>query len=225
MNLHNLKKKTVAVALSISMIAPMAIVSTSANAGGIPTFDSANVAQAITQVQNQIKQIENLRNQLQAVTGNARLGVLLNDPTVNQALSKYTKGVNLGDLASGRYDKALQDIANKLEKEMKTAQKNQDPKVQLAKAQIMSMANVQKSMDYLEQLEQRTSNIIGQINATTDASSKADLANTLSANSQQIQIATARIQLGIKQMEMNEKQAERQAGDSFRKKLRNTNGF
>lgn len=214
MNLHNLKKKTVAVALSISMIAPMA------NAGGIPTFDGANVAQAITQVQNQIKQIENLRNQLQAVTGNARLGVLLNDPTVNQALSKYTKGVNLGDLASGRYDKALQDIASKLEKEMKTAQKNQDPKVQLAKAQIMSMANVQKSMDYLEQLEQRTSNIIGQINATTDASSKADLANTLSANSQQIQIATARIQLGIKQMEMNEKHAERQQINQIQKNLR-----
>lgn len=213
LKLKKVAKAVCTLSLSVAMLSPMA------HAGGIPTFDGANIAQAVAQVQNQIKQIENMRNQLQAVTGNARLGVLLNDPLVAKELAKYTpKGVNLKDLADGRYDSTLQGIAKRIEAEMKQGNKNQDPKVAVAKAQVMNLAQLEDSMNYLNSLSQQSQRISSQINMTTDAGSKADLANTLSANASQIQIAIAQTNIKMKQMEMLEKQAEKSMMDSIRKK-------
>lgn len=201
-----MKKKLTAVALSLSLVMPM-----TANATGIPVFDGANVAQAISQIMNQVQQIQQMKNQLKTLTGNAGLGVLLSDPTVSKALAKYTpKGVNLKDLADGNYDSTLQGIAKRIEAEMKAGNKNQDPKVMVAKAQVMRMAHLEQSMNTLNALAERSESIARQINMTTDASSKADLANTLQANSSQIQIAIAQTQLQMKQMELLEKQADQQ---------------
>lgn len=195
---------------SATLVAPL-----SAQAGGVPVFDGANVAQAISQVNNQVKQIENMRNQLKSVTGNARIGVLLNDPTVASALAKYTpKGVSLADLADGNYDKALQTIVNRMQNDIKNGAKPKDPKVALAQAELMNMASVERSMNTLTALTNRTQSIANQINATTDVSSKADLANTLQANNSQIQIAIAQATLQMKQMEMLEKQAQKVADDA-----------
>ncbi len=213
MKLTNLKLALSTVCLSVAL-------SQTVHAG-IPVIDPSNLAQSVSQVMNQIKQIENMRNQLQAVTGNARLGVLLNDPMVARELAKYTpKGVNLADLADGRYDSTLQGIAKRIEAEMKQGNKNQDPKVMVAKAQVMNMAQLEESMNYLNSLSQQSQRIANQINLTTDAGSKADLANTLSANSSQIQIAIAQANIKMKQMEMLERQAKQVSEkNSFNKLL------
>ena len=197
---------------ALSLIIAMVVAPMTAQAGGVPVFDGANVAQAISQVNNQVKQIENMRNQLKSVTGNARIGVLLNDPTVASALAKYTpKGVSLADLADGNYDKALQTIVNRMQNDIKNGAKPKDPKVALAQAELMNMASVERSMNTLTALTNRTQSIANQINATTDVSSKADLANTLQANNSQIQIAIAQANLQLRQMEMLEKQAQKVA--------------
>lgn len=213
MKLTNLKLALSTVCLSVAL-------SQTVHAG-IPVIDPSNLAQSVSQVMNQIKQIENMRNQLQAVTGNARLGVLLNDPMVARELAKYTpKGVNLADLADGRYDSTLQGIAKRIEAEMKQGNKNQDPKVMVAKAQLMNIAQLEESMNYLNSLSQQSQRIANQINLTTDAGSKADLANTLSANSSQIQIAIAQANIKMKQMEMLERQAKQVSEkNSFNKLL------
>lgn len=204
-----------AVGLSVATLSPMA------HATGIPVFDGANVAQAVSQIMNQIKQIESMKNQLQAVTGNARLGVLLNDPIVAKQLAKYTpKGINLADLADGKYDKSLQQIAKRIEADMNNSKTKQDPKVALAQAQLMNMAQLEDSINYLTALSKQSERIANQINMTTDAGSKADLANTLSANSSQIQIAIAQTELKMKQMEQLEKRAkEAKEANSFNKLL------
>lgn len=187
--------------------------STVAHSAGVPVFDGANVAQAISQVQNQIKQIENLRNQLQAVTGNARLGVLLNDPNVQKALGKYVpQGISVMDLASGNYDRVLQQIAKRIEADLKKqGQSSTDPKTQLAQATLLNYAQVEQSLTDLSTLAKSAQNTANQINLTTDASSKADLANTLMAQKTQIDIAIAQINLKMKQMEMLERQAKQVA--------------
>lgn len=214
MKLTNLKLALSAVCLSVATLSQV-------THAGIPVIDPSNLAQSVSQVMNQIKQIENMRNQLQAVTGNARLGVLLNDPMVARELAKYTpKGVNLADLADGRYDSTLQGIAKRIEAEMKQGNKKQDPKVMVAKAQVMNMAQLEESMNYLNSLSQQSQRIANQINLTTDAGSKADLANTLSANSSQIQIAIAQANIKMKQMEMLERQAKQVSEkNSFNKLL------
>lgn len=203
-----MKQKTKALIASVAMATAMTVAPT-AQATGIPVFDGANVAQAISQIMNQVQQIQQMKNQVKSLTGNSGLGVLLNDPTVSKALAKYTpKGVNLKDLADGNYDSTLQGIAKRIEAEMKANNKNQDPRVMVAQAQIMRMAQLEQSMNTLNSLAERSESIARQINMTTDASSKADLANTLQANSSQIQIAIAQTQLQMKQMELLEKQAQ-----------------
>lgn len=194
--------------------------STVAHSAVMPVFDGANVAQAISQVQNQIKQIENLRNQLQAVTGNARLGVLLNDPNVQKALGKYVpQGISVVDLASGNYDRVLQQIAKRIEADLKRqGQSSTDPKFELAQATLLNYAQVEQSLTDLSTLAKSAQNTANQINLTTDASSKADLANTLMAQKTQIDIAIAQINLKMKQMEILEKQSEKILMDNIRKK-------
>lgn len=191
--------------------------STVAHSAGVPVFDGANVAQAISQVHNQIKQIENLRNQLQAVTGNARLGVLLKDPNVQKALGKYVpQGISVADLASGNYDKTLEQIAKRIEADLRRqGQSSTDPKTQLAQATLLNYAHAEQSLNDLITLSRSAQNTANQINLTTDASSKADLANTLMAQKTQIDLAIAQINLKMKQMEMLEKQAEKIVIDNF----------
>lgn len=199
---------------AISAFALLTMIGSSnvAYSAGVPVFDGANVAQAISQVQNQIKQIENLRSQLKAVTGNARLGVLLNDPNVQKALGKYVpNGVSLTDLTSGNYDKVLAQVAKRIEADIKRQQGATDPKAQLAQATLLNYAQVEQSLKDLSTLSQSAQNTANQINLTTDASSKADLANTLMAQKTQIDIAIAQINLKLKQMEMLEKQAKQVA--------------
>lgn len=199
---------------AISAFALLTMIGSSnlAYSAGVPVFDGANVAQAISQVQNQIKQIENLRSQLKAVTGNARLGVLLNDPNVQKALGKYVpSGVSLSDLTSGNYDRVLSQVAKRIEEDMKRQQGASDPKAQLAQATLLNYAQVEQSLKDLSTLSRSAQNTANQINLTTDASSKADLANTLMAQKTQIDIAIAQINLKMKQMEMLEKQAKQVA--------------
>lgn len=207
-NFSDKAKKAISAFALLTMIGSSNV----AYSAGVPVFDGANVAQAISQVQNQIKQIENLRSQLKAVTGNARLGVLLNDPNVQKALGKYVpNGVSLTDLTSGNYDKVLAQVAKRIEADIKRQQGTTDPKAQLAQATLLNYAQVEQSLKDLSTLSQSAQNTASQINLTTDASSKADLANTLMAQKTQIDIAIAQINLKLKQMEMLEKQAKQVA--------------
>lgn len=209
---------------AISAFALLTMIGSSnlAYSAGVPVFDGANVAQAINQVQNQIKQIENLRSQLKAVTGNARLGVLLNDPNVQKALGKYVpNGVSLTDLTSGNYDRVLSQVAKRIEEDMKRQQGVSDPKAQLAQATLLNYAQVEQSLTDLATLSRSAQNTANQINLTTDASSKADLANTLMAQKTQIDIAIAQINLKMKQMEILERQAREIATQSYGQKMFN----
>lgn len=197
-----------------TLVAPL-----TAQGAGIPTFDASNLAQAIAQVENQARQIKTMRDQLRATTGNARLGVLLNDPNVQKALAKYNpKGISLADLASGNYDKELKRIADRIAKDQASNAQN-DPKVQLAQATLINYAQTEVVLKDLQKLSDKAGKIASQINSTTDASSKADLANTLLANNAQIQIELAKFEVKMKQLEQAEKQAREMQAQAFKKSL------
>lgn len=217
-NFSDKAKKAISAFALLTMIGSSNV----AYSAGVPVFDGANVAQAISQVQNQIKQIENLRSQLKAVTGNAGLGVLLNDPNVQKALGKYMpNGVSLSDLTSGNYDKVLAQVAKRIEADIQRQRGATDPKAQLAQATLLNYAQVEQSLSDLATLSRSAQNTANQINLTTDASSKADLANTLMAQKTQIDLAIAQINIKMKQMEMFEKQAREIATQSYGQKMFN----
>ena len=56
---------------------------------GIPVIDAGSLAQAVIQVQQQVTEIQEAKNRLKSMTGNAGLGQLVNDPTVREALNQY----------------------------------------------------------------------------------------------------------------------------------------
>ncbi|MFL1732981.1 type IV secretion system protein [Moraxella oculi] len=224
MTMQKTPLKTLSRAFVATLLATATLVAPlTAQGAGIPTFDASNLAQAIAQVENQARQIKTMRDQLRATTGNARLGVLLNDPNVQKALAKYNpKGISLADLASGNYDKELKRIADRIAKDQANAQ-NADPKAQLAQATLINYAQTEVVLNDLEKLSNRAETIARQINQTTDASSKADLTNTLLANNAQIQIELAKFDIAMKQLEQREKQAEKLVINDYvqRKKANN----
>ena len=120
----NFSKKA---AQAITAFVLSGVLVTTATAGGVPVFDGANVAQAIAQVQNQIKQIENARNQLKAITDNGNFGDLVNHPDIRRQLNKYLpkgysdifEAARKGDLG------ALEQVVRQAEQAEKTAQNAQ----------------------------------------------------------------------------------------------------
>lgn len=202
--INRLKQFSIGVIITVVIV-----ISPVVKADTIHTFDVASFTQTVTQIENQIRQIEKMHNQLQSATGNANLGTLLNDPNVSKALAKYTpQGINLKDLADGNYDRTLQDIVKRIETDVKNGHKLQDLKAQVVQAQLINMASVEQAMNTLNVLAKRSQQIFNQINSTTDVSSKADLANTLQANATQIQILVAQANLQLKHMELLEKRAK-----------------
>src|SRR5471032_269119 len=52
----------------------------------IPTTDIAALAQRLTQITNAIQQLEQMKAQIAAITGNAGLGLALNNPALHNYL-------------------------------------------------------------------------------------------------------------------------------------------
>ena len=125
MKLKPLKKTIVATMVSVGLmfgsVAP-------ASASGIPTFDGAAAANAIqsliqmkTQIENQIKQLTELKSQVQAMTGSRNMGNLLKDAVKSQIPSEWSslydsvKNTDYKSVLNGKSYKpetALQLLAN-----------------------------------------------------------------------------------------------------------------
>ena len=98
------------------------------SASGIPTFDGAAAANAIqsllqmkTQIENQIKQLTELKSQVQAMTGSRNMGNLLKDAAKSQIPAEWSslydsvKNTDYKSLLNGKSYKpetALQLLAN-----------------------------------------------------------------------------------------------------------------
>ncbi|OSI22086.1 type IV secretion system protein, partial [Neisseria dumasiana] len=119
MNMQKLKNNVTAVLVSAGL---MAATIPTASASGILVFDGANLAQAAQQViqlkeqiDNQVKQITELKNQVKAITGNRNLGNILKTEALEQLPDEWksvysqamkAKNGNFKDLLSSKgYDK------------------------------------------------------------------------------------------------------------------------
>lgn len=188
-----------------------------ANAG-LPVIDFGAIAQAITQVNNQIKQIENMRGQLKAITDNGNFADLLNDPKLRGQLNQYLpKGYRditqlTGNTAALQsiYQQVLQDEANK-RKTMTGAERVKMTSA-MAEAQLIGM------MKTLDTRSQSVQTLVNQINRTQNTAQKQDLMNTLQAEQAMINVDLNRMQVVMKMVERQEKMAEKQAADEYWKK-------
>lgn len=209
-------KKTLLKSVLVSAIALSAF---NTQAGGIPVIDVGNIAQAILQVQEAQKRLGQLKAQFQASTGNAGLGALIGDKNVRAALNKYlpkgyqdvTQVMNNGDLG------ALQTLYKNVQKnEASFAGKGKE---RLAATLMLNQARMDGLLETLDTRNQKVESLVSQINATTDLSSKADLANSLSAEQALINTEMNKMSVLMKQMEVQEKAAERQAASEYKSEM------
>lgn len=200
------------------LILSLAMGAGSANATGIPVVDVAGLAQAVLQVQQQLTEIQEAKNRLKSMTGNVGLGSLVNDPAVKQALNQYLpKGYSdISQVMQNGDAGALQSIINNIKsQEAGYAGKGKE---RLAAAVMLNQANMEGLMKSLDVRSQNVNRLVGQINATTDVSSKADLANSLNAENASINVEMNRMNILMKQSEMQVQIAQRQAAKEYRAK-------
>ena len=185
---------------------------------GIPVIDAGSLAQAVIQVQQQITEIKEAKSRLKSMTGNAGLGALVNDPSVRNALNKYLpKGyTDINQVMRNGDAGALQGIMNNIRsQEASYAGKGKE---RLAAAVLLNQANMEGLMKSLDVRSQNVDRLMSQINSTTDVSSKADLANSLNAENAAINLEMNRMNILMKQSEVQVQMAEKQTVQEHRSK-------
>lgn len=171
------RRTLTAVVVGAGLVFNPMMVSTAA-AGGIPVFDAASIANTAQQIihmkeqiDNQIKQITELRNQVKALTGSRNMGNLLRDTVKSQVPDEWKDLYNMA--ASTNY----RDVLNG---------KNYNPEQalqQLVNMQDMSTKAFQETKQRLDNIQK----LMNQIDTTQDMKAAADLQNRIAAEQAVIQ--------------------------------------
>lgn len=204
----NFSKQAAAFIASLALL----VTAVPAQAAGVPVIDASAIAQAVVQVENQIRQIEQLHAQVKAITDNGNYAGLLDDPSVRTMLNKYLPSgyTDVFDAARRGDVKALEKVIAMVEAEERNAQTAQTGKARAQANMLKSRAQLKLGMDAMAQDVQRVRNIMNQINRTQNAAQKADLTNTLISQSAMIQANAATLNIMMQQAQADEKIAREQ---------------
>lgn len=207
----NFSQKAVASILSFSMLSTMTTLP--AHSAGVPVIDAGSIAQAVTQVKNQVQQIQQLQRQIESITGNGNYADLANNPLIRKQLNKYLpEGYRDIFEASRRGDlgalEQVAKIASQREKQAQTAQSG----IERQKAvQLLQQAQMDAMMDSINKRSDRLQGMTNTINRTQTQAQKQDLLNTITAESAMINLEMNRMQVLMKQAEKQEQLANKQA--------------
>lgn len=207
---------------AIASFALVSMLATSQVQANVPVIDASAIAQAITQVNNQVQQIKQLQAQVEAATDNGNFAGLVDNPLIRQQLNKYLpsryndvfEAARAGDLG------ALQQVVNAAKQRENQAQSSQTGIERTKAAQLLADAQVDVGYRRLQQHANTVHDLINQINATTNISQKQDLTNSLTAQSALINNEIGQLQLAMKVAERQEAAAARQANAEAYKKVR-----
>ena len=169
------------------IVSIFALISNVSYAQGIPTIDAAAIAKYLeqiqqmkTQIENQVSQIVELKNQVTALTSQENLGNLLKD-TVQDAIPAEWKEI---------YDLANVDL-NKI-KDFK----NLDPEAGL-KLLVKVQAETEKAFDDIQKGQDTIQQLMAEINNSPNIKASQDLQNRLAIQNASI----ANVQLKLDQMD------------------------
>ena len=183
MKLKPLKKTIVATMVSVGLmfgsVAP-------ASARGIPTFDGAAAANAIqsliqmkTQIENQIKQLTELKSQVQAMTGSRNMGNLLKDAVKSQIPSEWSSLYD--SVKNTDYKSVLNGKSYKPETALQL----------LANNEAMSKAAYKELSEQLGKIDQ----LREEINKTQDIKAATDLQNRIATEQAKINNTQAKLDM------------------------------
>ncbi|WP_413705573.1 P-type DNA transfer protein VirB5 [Ralstonia sp. Ralssp110] len=205
-----------AVCRTVVAIASALCLST-AHATGIPVLDVSNLGQAVLMVQNLKAQIDQLKSEYDALTGNRGLGTILNDPRLRsylpdqwQSIYDQVKGGSLQGISG-----AAQQIAAAagLNGASTTGQQRYYDVIAANKAMAMQAYNA--TLGRLNNIQA----LMQQSNLTQDPAAKADLQNRWSAEYTMVQNEQTRLnlmaQLQQTELRLAEEQRERESKRKF----------
>lgn len=206
----NFSKKAITSIMSFALLTSAATLP--AHSAGVPVIDPAAIAQAVSQVKNQIQQIKQLDSQIRAITDNGNYADLLNNPLVRKQLNQYLpagytdvfEAARRGDLG------ALEQVARQASEREKRAQTGQTGVARQKAVQLMTEAQMDAMMNAMNTRGQRVQDLVNRINTTQNTAQKQDLMNTISAEQAMINLEMNRMQIMMKQAENQEKLAARQ---------------
>ncbi|MCO6521227.1 MULTISPECIES: P-type DNA transfer protein VirB5 [Snodgrassella] len=213
-----LKKTLSAVVVSAILCAGAPL----ANATGIPVFDgaaAANMVQQLIQMQeqvsNQMKQLQQLKDQYSAVTGSRNLGTIMNNPMLKkylpndwQKVYSNMKNGKGGMSSSARVLAEADGLFEPCKKISFVAQKNacENQMGQIAQ----NKSNLMKALDATESRLNQVEQLMAQINKTKDPKAIAELQARISAENAQIQNMATHMQIYDRIAAQQEKIANQQ---------------
>ncbi|WP_373741702.1 type IV secretion system protein [Neisseria sp.] len=189
MNFKKLKKTAAAVLLAGGLTVGTV---PAASAGGITVVDPTAVGKLVSQIENQVKQIEELRNQVKAVTGNRNLGNILQTEALEQLPDEWKK---VYESAKGFKDGNYKDLLSS-----KGYNPNADNE-RLTKQFDLSLRAIKDSQVRVKNIKA----LMNQANQTKDAKAAADLQNRIALENGIIQQNQTSLDILARHMELEEK--------------------
>lgn len=179
-------------------------------------IDPAHIAQTIQVVEQMKIEVDQMRKQYAAITGNRNFGQILNSPALRNYLPEQWQSI-YDQVKSG----SLPGITNAAQQILTAegisggtaAQQRYNNTVAANKA--MAMQAYQATFNRLNNIQA----LMRQSNLTDDAAAKADLANRIGAEQAMIQNEQTRLQLMANLQQAEEKLAERARDAEFRRNL------
>ena len=209
MKVKNVKKTVCAVLVGSSLVLGMP----SATASGIPVIDGAAIAKMVEQaivmkeqVDNQLKQINELKSQVKAVTGNRNLGNILKTEAYEQLPDEWKKVYRSAEkLKDGNYKDLLNSKGYNANADTERLSKQFDLTLRAIQDSEVRMKNIDKLMN--------------QINQTNDIKAAQDLQNRIALENSKIQQNQTNLDMLYRYMELDEKvqMKKRAARDSCRR--------
>lgn len=209
-----MKTKKIITMLS-SFLVLSSVATLPAHSAGVPVIDVSAIAQAVTQVQNQVQQIKQLDSQIRAITDNGRYADILNNPLVRKELNKYLpNGYNDIFEAARRGDLgALEQVARQAAEREKLAKTKQTGIERYKASQLLKEVQMSQMMQGMNTRSQRVQDLVNRINTTQNTAQKQDLMNTISAETAMINLEMNRMQVLMQQAQAEEAKAARQANN------------
>ena len=191
----NVRTKAVTVALSCLMLATPAI----SSASGIPVFDGAAAANALQsliqmkqQIDNQIKQITELKSQVKALTGTRNLGNILKTEAYEQLPDEWKSVYNSAStLKNGNYKDLLSAKHYNPSADSERLVQQFDLTLKAIKDSEVRMDNIKRLMD--------------QVNQTQDMKAAADLQSRIALENAKIQQNQTNLDMMARFMDIQEK--------------------
>ena len=191
----NLKAKAAVAALSCLMMAAPAV----STASGIPVFDGAAAANALQsliqmkqQIENQIKQITELKSQVKALTGTRNLGNILKTEAYEQLPDEWKSVYNSANtLKKGNYKDLL-------------SAKNYNPSVdgeRLVQQYDLTLRAIKDSEVRMDNIKR----LMDQVNQTQDMKAAADLQSRIALENAKIQQNQTNLDMMARFMDIQEK--------------------